>query len=62
MPDRIDSIQDLDHVGMARRVIDMFHRIIVYYALWFTEISHQMGSEKAWRRLRRPPGEATISR
>jgi hypothetical protein len=31
----------------ARLILDMFHRIIIHYSLWFTEIRHQMGMEKA---------------
>ncbi len=52
MPDRIDSIQDLDHEQTARLIIDMFHRIIVHYALWYTEIRHQMGTERALEALK----------
>ena len=52
MSDRIDSIQDLDHEQTARLVIDMFHRIIIHYALWYTEIRHQMGTERALEALK----------
>ncbi len=31
----------------ARFIADMFNRIVVHYALWFTEVRHQMGMEKA---------------
>jgi hypothetical protein len=30
----------------------MFHRIIIHYALWFTEVKHQMGMEKALETLK----------
>ena len=39
--------EDLNHEDKARLVLDMFHRIIVHYGLWFAEIKHQMGMEKA---------------
>ena len=31
----------------ARLVMDIFHRTIVHYGLWFTEVRHQMGTERA---------------
>jgi hypothetical protein len=30
--------EDLNHEDKARLVLDMFHRIIVHYGLWFAEI------------------------
>jgi len=47
MSDKIETVEDLDHEDTARLVLDMFHRIIIHYALWFTEVRHQMGMEKA---------------
>jgi len=38
---------DLDREETARYVIDLFHRIVVHYGLWFAEARHQMGMEKA---------------
>lgn len=32
---------------MARLIIDMMHRTVVHHTLWFNEIVHQMGMEKA---------------
>ena len=43
----VEKIEDLDHEQTARLVLDMFHRIVVHYALWFNEVRHQMGMEKA---------------
>lgn len=43
----VEKIEDLDHENTARFVLDMFHRIIIHYGLWFNEIKHQMGMEKA---------------
>lgn len=31
----------------ARLVMDIFHRTIIHYGLWFTEVRHQMGTERA---------------
>lgn len=41
------SVEDLDHTETARYVVDLFHRIIIHHALWFSEVKHQMGMEKA---------------
>lgn len=41
------DIRELDIEATARLILDMFHRIVVHYALWFTEIKHQMGFQKA---------------
>ncbi len=47
MPEKTFSSRDLDPEQSARFVMDVMHRTIVHYALWFTEIRHQMGMEKA---------------
>jgi len=47
MSEKADRVEDLSQEDTARLVMDMFHRIIVHYALWFTEVRHQMGMEKA---------------
>lgn len=44
---KVEKIEDLAHENTARFVLDMFHRIIIHYGLWFNEIKHQMGTEKA---------------
>lgn len=35
----------------ARFIVDLFHRITMHHALWFTEVRHQMGQEKALEML-----------
>ena len=47
MKDHVESIDDLSQKDTARLVMDMFHRIVIHYALWFTEVRHQMGLERA---------------
>jgi len=47
MSQKADIVEDLSREDTARLVMDMFHRIIIHYALWFTEVKHQMGMEKA---------------
>ncbi|UCF90223.1 MAG: cytosolic protein [Desulfobacterales bacterium] len=47
MPENVADVHDLSHADKARLVRDMLHRIIIHYAIWFTEVRHQMGLEKA---------------
>lgn len=43
--------ENLSHEENARFVVDLFHRITMHHALWFTEVRHQMGQEKALEML-----------
>ncbi len=43
----LNRIEDLDDKQLARLVLDVFHRISMHHGLWFTEVRHQMGLEKA---------------
>jgi hypothetical protein len=47
MIDDVESIDGLSQKDTARLAMDMFHRILIHYALWFTEVRHQMGMERA---------------
>jgi len=47
MYENIDQASELNHEQTAQFVVDLFNRIIVHHALWFTEVKHQMGMEKA---------------
>jgi hypothetical protein len=38
---------ELNHEETAKYVVDLFHRTIIHHALWFSEVKHQMGMEKA---------------
>ena len=40
--------QDLTHAENARLVIDFLHRAMMHHALWFSEVSHQLGREQAY--------------
>jgi hypothetical protein len=42
-----NPLKDLPQEDLTRYVINLFHRIIVHYAFWFTEIRHQLGMERA---------------
>ena len=43
----VQNIRDLGHEDLARFILDMLHRTIVHHTLWFREVEHQMGFEKA---------------
>ena len=51
MADAVNTIEDLNQEQTAGLVMDVMHRTIIHYALWFTEIRHQMGMEKALEAL-----------
>jgi hypothetical protein len=51
MATHVETIDNLDQEQTARLVMDIMHRTIIHYALWFTEIRHQMGMEKALEAL-----------
>lgn len=37
----------LDNEGRARLILDFFHRTMIHHALWYAEVKHQMGEDKA---------------
>jgi hypothetical protein len=49
---KVDSIEELDNENTVRFLLDMFHRIIIHYGLWFNEVKHHMGMEKALEALK----------
>lgn len=51
MKDTGKMIDTMDQEEMARFAMDIIHRTIVHYGLWFTEIRHQMGMDRALEAL-----------
>ncbi len=47
MDEKAGKLDDLDSKDLARFVIDMCHRIVMHHALWFKEVEHQMGFDRA---------------
>ncbi|MBW1710316.1 MAG: cytosolic protein [Deltaproteobacteria bacterium] len=47
MNENIEKPEDLSQEQLARLILDMLHRIIVHHGLWFVEVEHQMGTDKA---------------
>jgi hypothetical protein len=58
MIEDVESVDDLSQKDTARLVMDMFHRILIHYALWFTEVRHQMGMERALDVLKSASGKS----
>lgn len=48
MNQNVHSPEDLNHEDTARLVMDFFHRTMMHHAMWFAEVQHQLGREKAW--------------
>jgi hypothetical protein len=47
MMDDSSAIKDLHKEDRVRYALNLFHRQMIHYVLWFTEIRHQMGLDKA---------------
>ena len=47
MEEKAGKLDDLDNRDLARFVVDMCHRIVMHHALWFKEVEHQMGFDRA---------------
>ncbi|MEE4256242.1 MAG: DUF6125 family protein [Bacteroidales bacterium] len=42
---------NLTKADKAKLIIDFFHRTMMHHAIWFAEVQHQMGREKAYKAL-----------
>ena len=42
-----EKVDDLNREALARFVLDILHRAMLHYGLWFTEVVHQMGRTRA---------------
>jgi len=47
IPDKLTTPKDLEDDDLARYIVNLFQRIVVHYSLWFSEVRHQVGLEKA---------------
>ena len=52
MYEEVNSVHEMDQQQTAQYVLDLFHRTIMHHALWFTEVRHQLGQEKALELLK----------
>jgi uncharacterized protein DUF6125 len=51
MSNHIEKPEDLGPDALVKLILDMGHRLIVHHTLWYKEVSHQMGEEKAQKAL-----------
>lgn len=51
MADQGDTHSSLNQEDKARFIVDLFTRIMVHHGLWFSEVRHQLGMEKALETL-----------
>ena len=58
MTESFQSVEDLDQEALVRLVMDMFQRTVVHHGMWFNEVKHQMGLEKAFEMYSRASDEA----
>ena len=42
-----DTAAGLNKEETARFIVDLMHRIIIHHGLWYAEVRHQMGTDKA---------------
>jgi hypothetical protein len=47
MSKEIFKAEDMEQEQLVEFVMDLFHRTMVHYTLWFREVEHQLGLEKA---------------
>jgi hypothetical protein len=52
MMDDSSAVKDLPKEDRVKYALNLFHRQMLHYVLWFTEIRHQMGMEKALKMLK----------
>ena len=48
-----DTLNGLDSDGRTQLLLDMVQRMILHYGLWYTEVRHQVGEQKALALLTR---------
>lgn len=49
--ERNESNKKFTNEDNARLILDFFHRTMMHHAMWFAEVSHQLGKEKALEAL-----------
>ena len=49
--DEIVRAEDMDQEQLAEFIVDMLHRMMVHHTLWFREVEHQLGFEKAMQAM-----------
>ena len=47
MRKEVEKPEDLNQEELASLALDMFHRVIVHYVMWFRKVEHQFGMKEA---------------
>ncbi|SDO98855.1 DUF6125 family protein [Desulforhopalus singaporensis] len=47
------SAGELNKKEIAEFIVDLFHRLVLHHGLWYAEVKHQMGSDRAMELLDR---------
>lgn len=47
MPEQVSTYEELDHDQLVLFVLDIFHRTLIHYGMWFREMEYQTGLERA---------------
>ncbi|MBN1690528.1 MAG: cytosolic protein [Dehalococcoidia bacterium] len=45
--EEMQTVDKLDNSALSRLVVDLIRRSLVHYGIWFSELDHQLGLEKA---------------
>ena len=53
-----ETPEELSREDLSRYVLDMFHRIMVHHTLWFREVEHQIGFDRALQVLEEAYGRS----
>jgi hypothetical protein len=48
LTDSFQSVEGMDRQALVRLVVDMLQRLALHNGMWFNEVKHQMGLEKAF--------------
>ena len=51
MSQKDNLMENLTKEDKARLIIDFFHRTMMHHVMWFSEVQHQLGREKAYEIL-----------
>ena len=51
MDEKIMRAEDMDQRQLAEYILEMIHRMNVHHTLWFREVEHQLGFEKALKAM-----------
>lgn len=52
------NLDNLSKEERARLIVDFFQRTMIHHTLWYSEVKHQVGEEKALKMLEKATGKA----